>query len=438
MLFKLLCSYDKAHNTLSLATEREYRLWFTGDLFLDASASIGSFAFPLICLTVTGSPALAGTIALFQGIGLTLGILPGGILADRHNRRQLRLLSSVLGILTQTTLLALLLTGTASVPALSLLALLDRFRSSLFASASNAMIKQVVPEEQLPQAIAINQGREAAVGLGAGPAGGALLSFHLISPVLAQIVGHVLALATTYSMKGKYQPAQENTAPHQESAIKRAFADMKEGATWLWGVQVLPTLVLALCLLNFGISGAIMASTLHLTQQGYSPLNLGTLTAGLSLAMLWGSSVAGRLVQRVPTGRILVIGFCAFTVCLATLPWLPNLVSIGVALSFAWFIVPTVNACLMGFFTLITPDSMIGRAQSIVGLASMGVATFAPALAGWGLSWVGFAFTALFFAGACLLATLTVVISRDVLALPASDQWADYTRERGLLETNES
>ena len=110
-------------HTSSLWRNREYRLWFSGDLFLDLGTSIGTFAFPLITLAVTSSPTTAGTVALFQGLGQIMGTLPGGVLADRHDRRRLRLLSCFLGILAQIIFLALLLTGTATVGTLSALAL---------------------------------------------------------------------------------------------------------------------------------------------------------------------------------------------------------------------------------------------------------------------------------------------------------------------------
>ncbi|MCW1060868.1 hypothetical protein OJ593_10170, partial [Streptococcus anginosus] len=94
---------------------REYRAWFAGDLLQDLGAGIAMFAVPLVCLAVTGSPVHAGTVGFFQGAGTLLGILPGGVLADRHNRRALRLVSSGLGVLAQVALVVLLLTGTANV-----------------------------------------------------------------------------------------------------------------------------------------------------------------------------------------------------------------------------------------------------------------------------------------------------------------------------------
>ena len=39
---------------------------------------------PLLTLAVTGSPAVAGTVAAAQALGGVIGFLPGGVLADRY------------------------------------------------------------------------------------------------------------------------------------------------------------------------------------------------------------------------------------------------------------------------------------------------------------------------------------------------------------------
>ncbi|HIY95763.1 MAG TPA: MFS transporter [Candidatus Rothia avicola] len=418
-------------HTSSLWRNREYRLWFSGDLFLDLGTSIGNFAFPLITLAVTGSPTTAGTVALFQGMGQVMGTLPGGVLADRHDRRRLRLLSCFLGILAQVIFLALLLTGTATVGTLSALALGDRLRSSLLAEASDAMIKEVVPETDLPRAIAINQGRDAAVGLGGGPAGGALLAVGLAYPPLAQLLGQIISLATTWAMTGSYAP--QGAKPSRFSA-RSALNDFLEGGAWLLQRRLLVVLACAICLLNFSISGTLMTLTLSYTQTGTSPVALGALMATVSASMMVGALCAGYLVQKLPTGRVLITGFLMFTICLGLLPWLPGIGWVAFTLALAALVIPTLNAGLLGFLTLITPNDILGRVQSLIGFGSVGLASLAPALAGWGLGLAGLSATAIFFTITCFCATLVVMSSRDLIALPASDQWSDFARSRDLLD----
>ena len=150
--------------------------------------------------------------------------------------------------------------------------------------------------------------------------------------------------------------------------------------------------------------------------------------------MMVGALCAGYLVQKLPTGRVLIVGFLTFTICLGLLPWLPGIGWVGFTLALAVLVIPTLNAGLLGFLTLITPNDILGRVQSLIGFVAVGLASLAPALAGWGLGLAGPSATAIFFTITCFCATLVVMRSRDLIALPASEQWSDFARSRNLLD----
>src|SRR5699024_5966569 len=80
---------------------------------LDAGTGIGAFAFPLVTFMVTGELGITGLVALVQGLGALAGLIPGGLLADRVERRRLRLLAGATGAVIQGVLVLVLLTGGA-------------------------------------------------------------------------------------------------------------------------------------------------------------------------------------------------------------------------------------------------------------------------------------------------------------------------------------
>src|SRR5690606_2340615 len=137
------------------------------------------------------SLSTTGLVALVQGLGAVVGLIPGGLLADRIERRRLRLLAGLTGVVVQLALVVVLLGGWAGAVVLAALAFLDRLRETALGSASNAMLKQIVPTAQLPRAVSVNQGREAAVEMASGPVGGALLGLSLVFPPLAQLLGNL-------------------------------------------------------------------------------------------------------------------------------------------------------------------------------------------------------------------------------------------------------
>ncbi|MDK6629460.1 MFS transporter, partial [Actinotignum timonense] len=397
---------------------REYRAWFAGDLLQDLGAGIAMFAFPLVCLAVTGSPVHAGTVGFFQGAGTLLGILPGGVLADRHNRRTLRLVSSGLGVLAQVALVAFLLTGTANVANLAALAFLDRLRNSLLSPASNSMLKQVVPGRLLPNAVAANQGRDAAVTLATGPAGGALLAINLYVPALAQIIGQVASMMATLRMRGDYRPGRResseslarsggaersNDFERAENAarsgrLSRALAEFNESLRWIWDRTAVRVLLICACLLNLGLAGMMMSVTLGLASRGVTPALIGLLATALGCGALAGAVVAAKVVARVPSGVLIVAGFLLCAGVVALVPFLPGLGWIGAMYALMGLIIPAVNAAVMGLITLMTPNELMGRVGSVSQFFSSGAAAFAPALAGWGIGTLGWELTQSAFA----------------------------------------
>ncbi|MGJ9713094.1 MFS transporter [Actinotignum sp. GS-2025d] len=439
---------------------REYRAWFAGDLLQDLGAGIAMFAFPLVCLAVTGSPVHAGTVGFFQGAGTLLGILPGGVLADRHNRRMLRLLSSGLGVLAQVALVALLLTGTASVANLAALAFLDRLRNSLLSPASNSMLKQVVPGRLLPNAVAANQGRDAAVTLATGPAGGALLAIHLYVPALAQIIGQLASMVATLRMRGDYRPgrhessesaAQCGGAECAESAaragdspkskrsgrLSRALAEFNESLRWIWDRTAVRVLLICACLLNLGLAGMMMSVTLGLASRGVTPALIGLLATALGCGALAGAVVAAKVVARVPSGVLIVAGFLLCAGVVALVPFLPGLGWIGAMYALMGLIIPAVNAAVMGLITLMTPNELMGRVGSVSQFFSSGAAAFAPALAGWGIGTLGWELTQSAFALPTALAAFAMLASAQVRRIPASPQWETYLEETGALSVQD-
>ena len=78
-------------NTITPLRRRgTYLLWLAGDTAQQLGLGLGSFAMPLLTLIVTGSPTVAGTVGAVQLVGGVVGFLPGGVLADRFDRRILR------------------------------------------------------------------------------------------------------------------------------------------------------------------------------------------------------------------------------------------------------------------------------------------------------------------------------------------------------------
>lgn len=412
--------------TTPLRRNPEYLKWLSGDLLQDMGTGIGAFAFPLITFMVTGSLEATGMVALVQGLGGLVGMIPGGLLSDRLERRRLRLLAGVTGALLQAVLVAVLLTGSACAAVLAGIAFLDRLRGSLLGNASNAMLKQIVPPAQLPRAVSVNQGREAAVEMGSGPAGGALLGLSLAFPPLAQLLGNLGSAAATLAMRGRYRPRVDGAAP------TRVRDDLREAVTWMGRQPVRLQMLAIACAVNLGANGLIFAVLLDLADAGVPATRIGLLNTVLAAAILLGAFAAPRLVDAVPTGILAIIPVLLMAAIGVLLPFAPGMLWIAVAYAVLGFGIPAINASSQGFFTHITPVGMQGRVSALMRLVSSSLMPLAPAIAGWGLALGGPVPAMLFFAAVLAAGALVGLLGPHLRRVPTAPNWERYAREEGL------
>jgi MFS family permease len=417
-----------AATTVPLRRNPEYVRWLTGDILLDIGAGIASFAFPLVTLTVTGSAGAVGMVGLIQGIGALLGLIPGGILADRFDRRRLRILAALTGTVTQSVFVAVLVVGHPAVPVLAAIAFVHALRGGLLNVASDPMLKQIVPPAQLPRAFAINEGRGAAVELGAGPAGGALLAVHLALPALTLVITQIGSLIATLTMHGDYRPRTAADAP-----AGRVRDDLSEARHWCMAQPVRVQMATIALLANLGSNGVLLTVTLMLASRGVPATQIGVLSSVLSASILLGSICAPKLLEHVPTGVVTVTELVVLALSAVALPFAPNVWVIGGIYALLGVGIAPLNAAAQGYFMHITPTEMQGRIGSLMGLVSMGLMPLAPALAGWGLERVGPVPTMLLFAVICAAAALIALLGRSVRRIPVAARWQGHAAAEGLV-----
>ena len=410
-----------------LRRNREYLAWLLGDTTQDIGQAIGQFAFPLIAFAATGSLAATGTVGFIQGLGMVLGIVPGGLLADRHDRRRLRLYAATSGMALQAALIGILLMGWGSTVVLSVIAFVNSLRGTLLGSASDPMLKQIVPPEQLPRAISVNEGRSAAIDLGAGPAGGALFALSMTLPVLAQALGYVGSLVGTLALRGDYRPRADGTAPRQ------AREELGEAWRWVRSQPIRLQLMACAMLVNLGSNGLLMVVTLDLAARGVPAAQIGFLGTAFAVSILLGALATSALVARVPTGLLMTGPLVLLAVIGALIPMLPSVGWIAGAYVVMGIGLAPLNAAVQGFFMHLTPRAMMGRVGALMGIGAMGLMPLAPAIAGGGLELLGRVPTMLTFAAITAVGAVVVLVGRDLRQVPAAPHWEEHARERGLL-----
>lgn len=157
------------NRSVSLWQGTDYAWWLTSDTSGALCDSIVTFTIPLVVLSITGSPATSSAV---QGVWVALQVLlmiPGGVLQDRFDRRALMIWWGISGVALCALALTSINGSGISWPVLAVVACALGIRDGLLGNTSNAMLRGIVPDEQLPKAMSLNSARDSLIGLIGSP-----------------------------------------------------------------------------------------------------------------------------------------------------------------------------------------------------------------------------------------------------------------------------
>lgn len=415
----------------ALWRNRNYLLWLGSDTGSALGIALHSFAVPLIALVATNSPAQAGIIGAAGMLGRMLATLPGGVLADRHNRRRLMLIGGMSGTAIGLGLVAVAATGHLTFWSLLTLHLLMSVRNGLFGSASDAALKDLLPETQLGSALAANQGRDAVVSLAGGPLGGILLAVSQTVALAAVAAIHATATLFAKFMVLPTHIREEDAVAtnRQELAGRtgwaRGFAEESgEGLKWLWRRKDLRAILLVSIIINLGTNASITSVIFALQRRGESAATIGLVSAAIGAGMLLGSLVAPALIRRIPSGALTCTGLFLAIAALWVLPFVEQTAALCVVLAVALFGAPAINAGIGGYFMAAVPTELLGRATSASALMSMAALPLAPLIAGFGFPLLGWTGLLASCASIAALAGIIALANKPLRTLPGPEGWA--------------
>ena len=263
-------------------------------------------------LDLTGSGTDLGLVLAAQSIPLVLLALVGGVWADRLPRAALMMTSDLVRAAVQITGAVLLLTGTAQIWQLAVLAACHGAAEAFFRPAAGAILPQIVPAGELQQANAL-MGMSDNFGWMVGPA---------VAGVLVAVIGPGGAIAidgATFLVSAAFLARLHVPAITQaEAAVHGFFAELRAGwqevksRTWLWVMLLRVCLVLCIVIAPFQILGP-----LGLREEGYGAVAWGWLQAVFSAGMIVGMAIAMRYRPKRPMITVTLTGSTAAAAPLA-------------------------------------------------------------------------------------------------------------------------
>ncbi|MGI5506276.1 MFS transporter [Lentzea sp. CA-135723] len=379
---------DGAAPDVPLSRNRNYTILWTGQLFSEFAAELTLIAFPLLILSMAGSPLQMGLASSVLAVAMTAAVAPAGVLADRWDRKKIMLICQALRALAISSLAAALYLDSYTFGHLLAVAVVEGVLGSVFQPAEHAALPTVVPESQLSNAVARNAARPFVAMLLGPVAAGYLFALNPISPFLANAVILTISLATMLFLRlprggAGAEPAGE---PRPQAGFGGQFA---EGVRWMLGHRVIRTTMAWAVVANMVFSALLIIILTMSNEDEVGPGEIGLMMASFGLGGIAGAMAAGWL-HDVLKPSVVVLGFSwILPAAVALMAVVPTGLPLGAVLGVAAFFAPVANTVVMTYQITATPDELRGRLSGLAALASGAAAAFGPMIGAFLLAGLG-------------------------------------------------
>ena len=451
----------------------DYGWWLAADTSGAVGASLIAFAVPLMMLATTGSSAAATTTESICVVVQTVLGLAGGVIQDRYDRRTLMLIWGASGVvLSAVAAAAVMLFGNApktsghgvngaNAPAfggpyahvlpIALLCIVVLFsvRDGLLENTSNAMLRGVVPDEQLPHAMALNDARDSTVTLVGGPLGGLLMTVGHAVPFLTSAVLSVLGVVSAWRIRRYWKRATVDDSGHSGNADDAAddaidvsgaitaaprWRDALDGMIWLLCDRFQRHLIIAAAMVTGASNAFLLLTALDISQGGSQLISAGFINAASAVGMLLGALMASQLVNRVPGGVLVGVMFALLAAGFTGAALVPSMVGKAIFVACSVLALPAGNAVLGGLSNTLVGKDKLGRVGAGSMVLQYGAYGVAVALAGWGMQTIGYGPTCLILAAVLVAAALYALTMRSLITLPTPGHWAEHIQRWGIAQ----
>jgi MFS family permease len=386
---------DKPNPRGALLRDPNFTWLMSGGVISALGDQFTMIALPWLVLQLTRDPLALGMMVALLGVPRAVLILFGGALVDRHSPKRILMLTKHVNTVLLGLLAALVLSGRATLPLVTGLAVVLSLASAFSIPAGTSMLPQAVKPEQLPGANAMMMGVRQVTML-AGPLLAGLL-FALAGDGSAGIqdargLGLAFAFdafsfalsAWTLAKVRPLVPADNPAAP--APAREPVWRAVGAGLAALWRDLTLRTAFLywGLCAC---VTGGVMqvAMPLLASERLHGASALGLLMGAHGAGSLAGMALSGLLARRrlgnLGLTLLLVDGLAGVLLMplgLITSSWQGMLLMGAVGVLGGY-----IQVAVFTWIQRRVAPHMLGRMMSIFMFVFMGLAPLTATVAGW-------------------------------------------------------
>lgn len=359
-------------------TANFWKLW-SANSFSNLADGLYQITLPLLAVQVTTSPTEVAGLSVMISLPWLVFALQAGSIVDRFDRRKVMLWVTSGRILVLAILSLMVITGSISIAALYVAALLLGTGETLVDTALTSIIPSVVPGDRLSWANARITASQMVTNTFIGPPlAGFLAGLSTALATGSSALLYVFAAFVLIAMRGTHAV----TAPQAAQPI---LNHLTEGLRFLWKNRLIRNLTLFTAAMNVFWSG--WGALLVLFAVAPGPMGLGEFEYGLLLTAmavggLLGSLLCDRIEKTFGTRNALLLDFLG-TAALVGVPAITtHAVAVGASAFLAGFGASVWVILVASIRQRLVPGELLGRVYSGSRFISWGVGPLGAGLAG--------------------------------------------------------
>ena len=338
--------------------QRDFGLFWASLLFSAVGSQISMVAIAWQIYEITNSPFQLGLAGLFRALPIMLLSIPGGVLADRMDRRLLLIVTQSLAALLALSLALLSHFGIIQVWHIYTVTFLSGAVGIFDSPARTALIPTLVRPEQLATAYALNiTWRQIATLSGPFIGGVIIATVGLSTSYFIDALSFLSVIICLAFMRARPALISGGKKESPLESVRGGFEFIRDN-TAILGLMGMDT-----CVQFFGAYRSMMPVFAR-DILAVGPAGLGALLGVPAFGALAGSAVVLAVGNPKRKGRLIITVTLMYTAGLICFALSRSLV-LSLALGFFLGLVDAVGETLRDtLIQLITPDAMRGRVKS--------------------------------------------------------------------------
>ncbi len=369
----------------SLWHHRDFMMFWSGETFSLFGAQITALGLPLTAVLVLGAgPEQLGLIKFLQMVPyLVLGPL-FGVWIDRHRRRPAMLAANSVRLVLIAAVPLLYAADRLSLPLLMVITLGVASAAVLFDVSWMSFVPTLLRQRDDLMEANAKLGASASASEAAGPGVAGVLTSVLSAPG-ALAVNAATYLGSVLSLLSLRTPEPAPPAPAERRPLT---ADLADGLRFVLRSPYLRAVALVGGACNLVIAATEPVFVLYAVRSKGIPASaLGVVLSLGAAGGVLGALLAGRLISKLPPGRlyVLALGLAFPALLLIPLAGGPRL-AVEAMFTVAFFIslcgIALVNVLILTLRQLMTPTELLGRMNAAMRAVMFGLGAVGGPVAG--------------------------------------------------------